>query len=300
MIIKTKTKIALARNLYRTLKAMRLAAQPGIPVQVRREGILWSLDLGEGIDFAIYLLGAFERSTRNILRGLVKSGNTVFDIGANVGAHTLHLAKAVGPSGKVYAFEATNFAFEKLMLNIALNPELKSRIFATQVLLADDLNTGHESHVYSSWPLEASTNPHPKHLGVLQSTSKARIETLDNFITENGIGRVDIIKIDVDGHEYPVLKGAQKLFQAFSPTIIMELSPYVHSEQGNNFDDLINLLKELGYEIRSGGKTLPLDAQHLREVIPDGSGINVVAAKTYKSPVGGGSDRQFGGTSRPI
>jgi FkbM family methyltransferase len=279
MIITTKTKIALARALYRSLRAAGVAAKPGDLVQVRREGIVWSLDLGEGIDFAIYLLGAFERSTLKTMRRLIQPAYTVFDVGANVGAHTLHLAKAVGPTGKVFAFEATNFAFEKLTKNIVLNPELKGRVFAAQVLLADSLSGEHESQIYSSWPLEPSTNSHhPKHLGELQSTSGAHVETLDNFVESHCIDRVDLIKIDVDGHEYPVLKGAQKTLKTFSPTLVMELSPYVHSEQGNSFADLIDLLKECGHSISSGRKTLLLDANYLSKAIPDGSSINVVAS----------------------
>ena len=63
-------------------------------------GIRYHLDLNEGIDFSIYLLGSFEPGTQRTLQKLVKPGDVVFDIGANIGAHTLSMAQSVGDSGK--------------------------------------------------------------------------------------------------------------------------------------------------------------------------------------------------------
>jgi FkbM family methyltransferase len=277
MIIKTKTKIGLARTAFRALRAVGLAGEPGCPVQVRREGVLWSLDLGEGIDFAIYLLGVFERATWKSLRQLIKPGDTVLDIGANIGAHTLHLARAVGPTGRVFAFEATNYAFEKLTKNLSLNPELQNRVVAAQVLLVDDVGREKQSQIYSSWPLEGDAEVHPKHRGKLQSTSDAYLDTLDNLIARYSISRVDVIKIDVDGHEYPVLKGGKILLKTQSPTLVMEISPYVHSEENNSFADLIDLLKECRYSLRDTKRPLLLDSSDLSRMVPDGSGINVIA-----------------------
>ena len=277
MILKTKTKIALARTAFHTLRAVGFAGKSGGSVQVRREGVLWSLDLEEGIDFAIYLLGVFERATWKSLRKLIKPGDTVLDIGANIGAHTLHLAKAVGPTGRVFAFEATNYAFEKLTKNLSLNPELQDRVVAAQVLLVDDIGREKQSQIYSSWPLAATGEVHPKHRGKLQSTSGAYMDTLDNVIARYSINHVDLIKIDVDGHEYPVLKGGQTLLKAHSPTLVMEISPYVHSEENNSFADLIDLLKECRYSLRDEKRPLMLDSSYLSRMVPDGSGINVIA-----------------------
>jgi FkbM family methyltransferase len=278
MIIKTKTKIAGALAIYRVLRMFGLAAKAGTPVQVRRSGVLWSLDLGEGIDFSIYLLGAFERSTLKALRRLVKPGYTVFDIGANIGAHTLHLANAVGAKGCVFAFEPTNFAFDKLTRNLALNPDLGRLVTANQVFLVDDLGTQRQPEIYSSWPLEGGAGRHPKHLGRRESTSKASVDTLDSFVARHEIKRVDLIKIDVDGHEYPVLKGGRELLKRFAPILVMELSPYVHSEEGNDFRALIELLAGCGYSFKEldTQKPLALDSTYLNRKIPDGAGINVI------------------------
>ena len=124
--------------------------------QVKRHGIQWSLDLNEGIDFSIYLIGSFEPRTHRLYRKIIKPGQTVLNIGANVGSHTLPLAKLVGNYGRVVAFEPTAFAYGKLMVNIALNPKLSHRIIPKQAMLVAGSQARLEPALFSSWPLENS------------------------------------------------------------------------------------------------------------------------------------------------
>jgi len=245
---------------------------------VRRGGVRWSLDLGEGIDFSIYLLGAFERSTAATLRALVKPGDAVFDIGANIGAHTLGLAKSVGPGGRVVAFEPADFAFQKLLRNLALNPELEQRTQASQVMLGSGTYKA-LGGVYASWPLERVDSVHPKHRGRFVSTQGATVDTLDGFVERQRINRINLIKMDVDGNELPVLQGGRRVLREQRPIIVMEMSPYVHAEEQHSFAAMIELLRELRYKIEDARnrKTLPLEAAALERLIPDGAGINVVA-----------------------
>ena len=239
---------------------------------------MWDLDLKEGIDFSIYLLGAFERSTRNTLRDRVRVGATVLDIGANIGAHTLGLARSVGESGSIHAFEPTDFAVQKLRRNLALNPELDRRVRVHQTLLAARADAPMQHEIYSSWPLSGGENVHPKHRGMLATTNHASVDTLDAFAQREAVNRVDLIKIDVDGHEYPVLAGGAKLLASCRPVLVMEISPYVHKEEGNRFHDLIDLLGDAGYSLMDEGlRPLPLVAAKLTELIPDGASINAIA-----------------------
>ena len=279
MILTTKTKIALAALAYRPIAAGRALVGKNDRVTVRRGGLTWSLDLREGIDFSIFLLGAFERSTVNTLQKLARPGSVVFDIGANIGAHTLGLARSVGPAGRVFAFEPADFAFEKLKRNLALNPELDSRTSAHQILLASTPSAALPEKIYASWPLLASEPVHPKLRGRLLTTSNARVDTLDQFSERERLARLDLIKIDVDGHEVPVLMGGVKTLTRFHPTLLMELSPYVQDEQEHGLDALVSLLRDAGYLIEAAGtgQPLPLTADELRTQIPDGAGINVVA-----------------------
>jgi FkbM family methyltransferase len=279
VILETRTKIALARVAHRAVSAGRSLCGRGDRTEVTRSGIRWSLDLNEGIDFAIYLLGAFERSTVNTLKRVVREGDTVLDIGANIGAHTLFLAQSVGKSGHVFAFEPSDYAFQKLKANLAVNPRLKARVTAEQIMLAAEMTQPIKDGVYASWPLEADGELHPKHLGRRVSTKNASPETLESYSRRNDIRRVDVIKIDVDGNELPVFQGGFELLARFQPKIVMEVSPYVHDEENNSFEALIALLKDCKYSLLHARtlEPVPLDAASLRELIPDGAGINVIA-----------------------
>ena len=279
-MLTTKTKITLASLAYRCIAAARAVAGKGNSVTVNRGGIRWSLDLAEGIDFSIYLLGAFEPSTAATIQKLIKPGDVALDIGANVGAHTLGIARGVGPNGRVFAFEPTDFAFEKLQRNLALNPELAGRTVASQILLAASASGEHsQPQIYASWPLENTDAVHPKHRGRLATTRNARIDTLDFFAASHSIDRLDFIKIDVDGHELPVLRGGLLLLTRLHPVLLMEMSPYVHAEEQNSFADLVALLRDAGYAIQDAAtwRPLPLDAAKLEQLIPDGASINVIA-----------------------
>src|ERR1700732_2573671 len=113
-MLTTRQKIALARTVQRPVIAWRGLATLGPVTTVRRRRVRWTLDLREGIDFSIWLLGAFELATVRAYERIVRPGDTVLDIGANIGAHVLHLARAVGAEGKVWAIEPTDYAINKL------------------------------------------------------------------------------------------------------------------------------------------------------------------------------------------
>jgi|HubBroStandDraft_6_1064221.scaffolds.fasta_scaffold03078_2 FkbM family methyltransferase len=278
-MLTTKTKVALAGAAYRVVSFGRSVIGKNDEVVVERHGIRWQLDLREGIDFSIYLLGAFEPGTQATLKKLVKPGDVVFDVGANIGAHTLGIAQSAGPQGRVFAFEPTDFAFEKLCRNLALNPDLAARTSPQQILLAASSSDRSEPQIHASWPLQRSNDVHPKHRGRLVSTARASVDTLDSFVARNKIDRLNLIKIDVDGHELPVLQGALETLRRFRPMLVMEMSPYIHAEHNHAFADFVALLKSLDYSLRDtdSNEAVPLDLAQLEHLIPDGASINVVA-----------------------
>jgi FkbM family methyltransferase len=254
----------------------------GDVVDVRRNGIDWRLDLREGIDLSIYLLGAFEWRTIHSYSPLIAPGDVVFDIGANIGAHTLQLAKRVGPAGRVYAFEPTQYAYGKLLANMSLNPDLASRITATQMMLTARDDAALKPEICSSWPVTGEHDRHEQHQGTFQSTDGAKAGTLDRFLTEAGVDRVDFVKLDVDGHEYDVLEGWTTIAR-YRPKIILELGPY--DEYGRPLVDLLDRLAAHGYRFhqlsRSTAAQLrdkrPLDTGALAAGLRSGTGVNFMA-----------------------
>ena len=268
----------IARGLYRTISSVRAVFGGQDEIEVRRHGVSWRLDLREGIDLTIYFSGAFERPTLRQLERLVKPGMNVVDIGANVGAHTLHLARLEGASGSVEAFEPTSFAVTKLRHNLAANPSLAGRVRVTQCLLVGEQGAGVERAIASSWPVDGR-RPDDQALGsVSMSTEGARAATLDDSLLAAGDRRIHVMKMDVDGHELEVLRGARRILQRDRPALVMELAPYVFDKPGD-FDAVLELLWEFGYVFTPIGSSRVLGPTptEVRGQIPANGSLNVTA-----------------------
>jgi FkbM family methyltransferase len=217
---------------------------------VSRDGCRWQLDLREGIDLGIYL-GVYEPELSRKLKTLAKPGFTVLDIGANIGAQALLLAKDVGAKGRVIAVEPTNFAYRKLLRNFSLNPELEARTIAVQAILVDDVSDGPQE-IASSWPLTGDrTHLDAVMMGRPQSIDGARRLRLDQLVEELRLEQLDLIKIDVDGNEVEALGGGLQALERFRPTIAMEFAPHVHTFRPNGFADFLGFVQGLGYEART-------------------------------------------------
>lgn len=278
-MLSTSHKIRIARGLSASILSVRSLF--GLPVEVvaTRRGLIWRLNLKEGIDLAIYVLGGFELRTLRRYAQLIKAGDVVFDIGANVGAHTLPLAQLVGTTGKVFSFEPTAYAFAKQRDNIALNPSLVSRISAHQMMLMATDSAPLPESVYSSWPLEAADDLHSEHHGRLMETHGSVTGTLDSFVLNAAIKRVDFIKLDVDGNENDVLAGGKMVLENSKPKIMLELAPYVYGSAPHKFDELLDDLWCKGYQISdmATGRLLPQNLGAIRGLIPEAGGLNVLA-----------------------
>ncbi len=283
--LSTRQKVTIARLLNRCVKLGRAAVGRPMHGQFRRGGLNWHLDLNEGIDFAIYLLGAFERDLLQTYQRLIQPGSTVLDIGANIGAHTLPLAKHVGPNGRVIAIEATDYAYAKLQKNLSLNPVLAAQTTLTQALLTASDNAPTETEIQSSWPLVDGEKTHDMTCGAAKSTAGAKTCTLDTLLSELSLQRVDWIKLDVDGHEITVLQGARKCLETYKPTIFMELAPYCYKDSSSDFADMVEILTSRGYDLfRLPSLTLlPHGAGLLvKNEIPAEGSINILAKPRTK------------------
>ncbi len=274
----TRTKLAIARVLSLITRGVRtMSGKKNTDVACRRSGLWWSLDLAEGIDLSIFLFGAFEHRTARAIRTRLSSGAFVLDLGANIGAHTLAMAGQVGPAGRVIAVEPTDWAFQKLTRNLSLNPGLAVSVVPLQVFLTDTLRES-PGFLHSSWNLDDSSG-HPVHGGKLQGLKQARVMTVDEMMVEVGPPRLDLIKLDVDGFEARILRGASETMKRFRPPVILELTPYALEEQGDSLEGLLELFSGLGYRLFSenGRKSLPMRAEQLRAILPPGGGINALA-----------------------
>lgn len=245
--ISTRNKVAVARLLSASIRGVRSLVGKGPEVIACREDCRWQLDLREGIDLGIYL-GVYEPELSRKLKTLAKQGFTVLDIGANIGAQALLLAKYVGIDGQVIAVEPTDFAYRKLLRNLSLNPELEARTTTVQAILVDGSSSGPEE-IASSWPLIGDrTHLDQIMMGSAQSIDGARRLKLDQLVEEIGLERLDLFKIDVDGNEVEALGGGLRTLERFRPVIAMEFAPHVHTFRPNGFASFLTFVRSLGYE----------------------------------------------------
>ncbi|MDP4879055.1 MAG: FkbM family methyltransferase [Opitutales bacterium] len=281
MVLQTKHKIFLASLAFRVVRLARKIVGKDVHGQFQRSSFTWELDLREVVDFMIYLSGGFESYLSQFIRQNVKDGDVVMDIGANIGAHTLTMGQSVSPSGKAYAIEATEYAFNKLQRNIELNPTIADQIHPFHcVLRAPEGEEGSSiaGSIHSSWPFDSTDERHPSHQGVLKTLGNAQHSTLDALVEANKIDRLDLVKIDVDGHEWDVLSGGRNTFSTLRPTILMELAPdYNETEHARAFENIHQLLIDIGYTFYDfKGQQLPIEAAKLAATIQAGASRNVV------------------------
>ncbi|MCC5838944.1 MAG: FkbM family methyltransferase [Opitutales bacterium] len=278
MPLSTKTKLKIANALSKAF--VRGRALGGLKSEgvFRRRGIHWWLDLNEGIDFAIFLFGAFEPGTRRYYTRRIQKGYTVLDIGANIGAHSLPFAYLVGPAGRVYCFEATEYAVGRLRRNIDLNPLVRDRVKVVHALLTDGSDRFDGVHaIESRWPLDASIASRVSaHGGEAEGLGAAKRASLDSLLASEGLERVDFVKLDVDGYEWPILQGARQTIETHRPTVLLELAPDCDPA---HFADMLGFFLDRGYASfdLSQARPLPRDAASIRHRIPRNGSINVVA-----------------------
>ncbi|MBK8469817.1 MAG: FkbM family methyltransferase [Actinomycetales bacterium] len=165
------------------------------------------------------LSGSYETTTRRVLEMVVAPGSTVVDVGANVGYFTMLAALLTGPTGRVVAFEPEPRNHALLVANVAENK--LDQVHVIRAACADRVGT-HELAVNtaeSGWHRLVAADGSSNGLKRVPVT----LTTVDAVL---GDARVDVVKIDVEGHEGSVLAGMARTLAA-NPgvTVILEHSP---------------------------------------------------------------------------
>lgn len=243
----------------------------------KRSGISYDLDLSEGIDLAIFLLGSFQGHVTNPKYHRLPADGVVLDVGANMGSLTLVFAKQV-PSGEVHAFEPTDTGFIRLLRNVDLNPGLAERITCIQAFVSNEAISDSQLIAYSSWKVDGSrAGAHPVHGGSLEATNGVPSVTLDGYCQANAIHRVDLIKIDTDGHEWLVLKGARQVIESSRPFVIFEAGLYMLDERGVRFEQFLEYFESFDYSLLNSSNGREITADNFLRLIPMSSTIDVLA-----------------------
>ncbi len=175
-------------------------------------------------------------------RFVPKEGEVVIDIGAHIGKYTILSSKFVGKAGKVVAIEADPDTFQILKRNIVLNNltnvlPLNYAVFSTRTRIKlYDQSTA--SAKYNSLILTRTAQT--------EKYAEVNADTLDSILQINEINEVNWIKIDVEGAEFEVLKGATKTLSGKNIALLIEIH---NIEDPRHYDNIIDFLKHYDYEI---------------------------------------------------
>lgn len=258
----------------------------GRRVQATRGGIRFALDLAEGIDLSLYLFGNFQQHVFNNPHLRLNAPNpVVVDVGANAGSMSLRFAQRFGAT--VYAFEPTHYAYAKLLRNLSLNPALAVHIRPVNAFLADKNDPDPRLLAYASWRVDgkAPAHKHPMHGGTPMPAEGVPAWRLDDWVKNEGLQKIDLIKMDTDGHEFAVLSGARQTLANFRPLLVFEASVYQLHENGARFTDIEHILRPLGYRIYVAKTGREVTPQNAARKVPAKTGIDFVAVPQQKKDV---------------
>ncbi len=191
-------------------------------------------DVYIGRSFDLY--GEFSEAEVALFREAIKPGQTVLDVGANIGAHTVAFARLVGPSGRVIAFEPQRTAYYSLCGNAVQNNldhvicRQEAAGAAPGSIAVPELDYGRDNNFGG---LELSPD------ATWARTYSVPLVRIDDL----GLSACDFIKIDVEGMERQVLEGAAETLRRFKPLL------YVEDDRPNNSNALRERLDALGYEL---------------------------------------------------
>jgi FkbM family methyltransferase len=234
-------------------------------------GLKLTVYLGNDITRALFVGGDIDPNEFAFLDRFLRPGMVVADAGANEGLYTLFAAKRVGDKGSVLAFEPSARELSRLRSNIERNSLNNVNVFPVALGEAEDLATfrvSTESHSGQNTLGEFIYE------GVgLSSEVLTTVRPLDSVLAENHIARLDFLKVDVEGSETRLLRGAARTIREFRPVLLLEVADAALRKQSSSSEELLDLVQSFGYLLYrfDDGTGLPTLAR------PGETAVNMIA-----------------------
>jgi FkbM family methyltransferase len=192
------------------------------------------------------LLGdGFENAERHFVQRFLQPGMTVLDIGAHHGLYSLLASKRVAASGRVISFEPSPRERRALRLHLVLN---RCRNVVVEGLALGDEENDADLYVVEDWD-SGCNSLRPPSVQARTSSLRVRVTCLDTWLAKREIGRVDFIKLDVEGAELAVLRGAARLLERRPrPVILAELQDIRTGPWGYRAKDIVSHLSVKGFK----------------------------------------------------
>jgi FkbM family methyltransferase len=238
-------------GIYLVLWLFRCSLRKAVFLNLRKWNVRMYLP-AQWRGFGKYVFAFRENYERELvyLEKLLAPGSTFVDVGANMGIYTMVASRLVGEAGRVIAFEPSAQSFPLLRKNIALNG--LTNVLAFPEALSHEI--GRTKLYHGPDPVSNSLG---RGLSWDEDAEEVTTETLDSVLHRTSLRRVDAIKIDVEGAEELVLRGALKTLTCMRPVIIFEINPGACSSLGLSPYGATELLQSLGYNCFVVGQSGP-------------------------------------------
>jgi FkbM family methyltransferase len=201
---------------------------------------------GDEASRVVFLTGRYEPNEFCWLGKALTTGMTFVDVGAHSGLYSLFAAKLMGEEGKVLALEPSSREFQKLQNNVAINGLRNVRPLC---VAASNRNSQAELHVAVDPDSGKNTLGAFGYETQLRCSEVVRTERLDDIVEQEGLSRLDVLKMDVEGAELLSLEGAVRTLDRFRPTLLLELSDRTLSGQGCSSSQVWEFLTQRGFRI---------------------------------------------------
>lgn len=243
---KSKFKYIKRRLISKIITKVRDLIFPLLPIPYRLPWGGWMLlgtcEIARGILYGTYN----EQNEINIMKGLLKPGMTVFDLGAYQGLFTIVAAKTVGDEGRVYAFEPVPNQYRILEMNCRLNR--LGNVITECMAVSGQKGVTKFFEVDSEQACYSGFRKPAKDVRTSVKEIFVRMTDLDSYLVERGINKVDFIKIDVEGGERDVIEGTLSLWSsAFPPIVLMEVNDKRTGCWDYNASDLLKRFRDWEY-----------------------------------------------------
>ncbi|MFX0083692.1 MAG: FkbM family methyltransferase, partial [Candidatus Hodarchaeota archaeon] len=201
----------------------------------------------------------------NVLLKYLKRGTVFIDAGANIGYLSAIGAGLVGKKGQVHSFEPVPQYYRKLLEFKNLNKNYQ--IYTNNFALGESLGTSNISlsKTIIGWNTMISGLLTPNQV---KETVKVEVKRLDDYIFKKKISNISLIKIDVEGYEYFLLKGLTEFFESSKeslPPLIIEIAPSVYPLIDKTLADLENLMMQYNYCAYSLDEKFQIDVKKLNK-----------------------------------
>lgn len=198
----------------------------------------------------------FEKIELETFQNILKPGMVVVDAGANIGLYSLIASKLTGKKGKVISFEPSKETFKRLINNIKLNNSLNIKAVNEglgdnpneKLILRQDIGSGDAERYLLSG--NESPDIELKNINPIKIDEEIIINSLDNYLRKSNIKKIDFLKIDTEGFEYYILKGAKQILRN-SPelVILLECTELGTLRSKTTQNDVFKILKDNNFKI---------------------------------------------------